>query len=159
MKNFAMKVSESMGLGGAITPEVTAEVDRKLKNWDPSMGGLEPGFGPRVKCLHCGDVIQSKFRHDFVWCSCKSIAIDGGDAYTRFTEHKNARYKWVTCEKDLNATLVGPRDDSEDQEWCHNCEQLVLKSRTEVRETPIETFRGVEMRPRHFCKEPCQKKQ
>lgn len=26
--------------------------------------------GPKVKCLNCGDIIQSKHRHDFVACSC-----------------------------------------------------------------------------------------
>lgn len=37
----------------------------------------------QAKCLRCGDVITSTHRHDFVWCSCKSIAVDGGKEYLR----------------------------------------------------------------------------
>ena len=37
----------------------------------------------RAKCKLCGDVIESKFRHDFVWCKCKAIFIDGGNDYHR----------------------------------------------------------------------------
>lgn len=36
-----------------------------------------------IKCLACGDVIVSKHRHDFVWCSCKSVAVDGGKSYLK----------------------------------------------------------------------------
>lgn len=34
-----------------------------------------------AKCRKCGDVIESKHRHDFVWCECKAIAVDGGQDY------------------------------------------------------------------------------
>ena len=34
-------------------------------------------------CLKCGDFIRSKNRHDFKFCSCKSVAIDGGSWYSR----------------------------------------------------------------------------
>jgi hypothetical protein len=37
----------------------------------------------RVKCLKCGDIIESKTRHDFVWCGCKAVAVDGGSSYIR----------------------------------------------------------------------------
>jgi len=36
-----------------------------------------------IKCTKCKDIIESKNRHDFVWCSCKSVAVDGGTAYLR----------------------------------------------------------------------------
>lgn len=36
-----------------------------------------------AKCLKCGDIIESKTRHDFVWCSCKSLAVDGGHDYLK----------------------------------------------------------------------------
>lgn len=39
--------------------------------------------GPKVKCGKCGTVIQSMYRHDYVGCACKAIAIDGGNSYTR----------------------------------------------------------------------------
>lgn len=37
----------------------------------------------RIRCLKCGDVIESKNRHDFKWCSCHACAVDGGAAYLR----------------------------------------------------------------------------
>lgn len=40
-------------------------------------------FLNQAKCLKCGDVITSSHRHDFIWCSCKSLAVDGGSAYSK----------------------------------------------------------------------------
>jgi len=36
-----------------------------------------------IMCNKCGDIIESRHRHDFVWCKCKSVAVDGGRAYLR----------------------------------------------------------------------------
>ena len=36
----------------------------------------------KFKCKKCGDVIQSKSRHDFVECKCGNF-VDGGDDYLR----------------------------------------------------------------------------
>lgn len=36
-----------------------------------------------IKCNHCGDIIESKHRHDFKFCKCKTVAVDGGLDYTR----------------------------------------------------------------------------
>lgn len=37
----------------------------------------------RIKCLRCGDIIESKSTHNFVWCSCGSCAVDGGTSYLK----------------------------------------------------------------------------
>ena len=37
----------------------------------------------RIKCKKCGDIIESKHRHDFKWCKCNSIAVDGGKDYLK----------------------------------------------------------------------------
>lgn len=37
----------------------------------------------RARCKKCGDIIESKYRHDFVECKCGSIFIDGGLDYMR----------------------------------------------------------------------------
>ena len=34
-------------------------------------------------CLSCNEEIISEYRHDFKWCSCHTIAVDGGLAYIR----------------------------------------------------------------------------
>lgn len=40
-------------------------------------------MGQKVKCLKCGDIIESTYRHDFVKCSCRSCFVDGGNDYCR----------------------------------------------------------------------------
>lgn len=42
-------------------------------NWSKNAG----------RCRLCGDVIESKHRHDFVRCKCGAVAVDGGRAYLR----------------------------------------------------------------------------
>lgn len=37
----------------------------------------------KAQCRKCGDAIESKHVHDFVYCSCKAIAVDGGLEYLR----------------------------------------------------------------------------
>jgi len=37
----------------------------------------------RAKCRDCGEVIESKYRWDFVRCGCGKIAVDGGLDYAR----------------------------------------------------------------------------
>jgi hypothetical protein len=37
----------------------------------------------RIKCLKCGDIIESTYRHDFVQCSCGTCFVDGGHDYMR----------------------------------------------------------------------------
>lgn len=38
-----------------------------------------------IQCNHCGDIIESKYTHDFVWCSCQTVAVDGGLDYAKRT--------------------------------------------------------------------------
>ena len=39
----------------------------------------------RIKCKHCGDIIESTSVHDFKFCSCGKVAIDGGKCYLKRT--------------------------------------------------------------------------
>lgn len=36
-----------------------------------------------IKCPTCGDIIYSRARHDFRWCGCGEVAIDGGFEYSK----------------------------------------------------------------------------
>ena len=36
-----------------------------------------------IKCKKCGDIIESKYTHDYVSCSCGLCAADGGLDYLR----------------------------------------------------------------------------
>jgi len=37
----------------------------------------------KCQCAKCGDIIESKHRHDFVSCKCGAIFTDGGLEYVR----------------------------------------------------------------------------
>jgi hypothetical protein len=41
-------------------------------------------MGAKIRCLKCGDIIESKHVHDFKFCKCENIFIDGGNNYTRY---------------------------------------------------------------------------
>ena len=37
----------------------------------------------KIKCKKCNEVIESTHRHDFKFCKCGSVAVDGGLNYLR----------------------------------------------------------------------------
>ena len=37
----------------------------------------------QIKCNKCGDSVYSRHRHDFKYCSCSSVAVDGGQDYLK----------------------------------------------------------------------------
>ena len=37
----------------------------------------------KIKCNYCGDIIVSENRHDFIFCSCGKVAVDGGTDYLK----------------------------------------------------------------------------
>ena len=37
----------------------------------------------KIQCKKCGDVIESTYRHDFKFCKCGAVAVDGGKDYLR----------------------------------------------------------------------------
>ena len=39
----------------------------------------------RIKCRRCKSVVESKFTHDFKWCRCEKVAVDGGKDYLKRT--------------------------------------------------------------------------
>jgi hypothetical protein len=52
-----------------------------------SLGEREPEpriIRSRARCLDCGDVVESRHRHDFVGCSCGAMFLDGGLDYVRY---------------------------------------------------------------------------
>lgn len=51
------------------------QVREALKNRKP-----QTGYGT-IKCLRCNEIIQSLHRHDFRYCFCGAVAVDGGRDY------------------------------------------------------------------------------
>lgn len=52
----------------------------------------------KAKCNKCGEIVESKHRHDFVRCSCKNLAVDGGKDYLKrlYKEHGYEELSEVT---------------------------------------------------------------
>jgi hypothetical protein len=53
-----------------------------------------------VRCHKCGNDIESKNRHDFKWCKCGNVAVDGGQSYLKRAYIE--RHSWTeTSEHEL----------------------------------------------------------
>lgn len=37
----------------------------------------------KIRCNKCGEIIESKSVHDFKFCKCGAVAVDGGKDYLR----------------------------------------------------------------------------
>lgn len=48
-----------------------------------SMGHGRVILHNRIKCNHCGDIIESYDVHDFKYCKCQKVFVDGGHEYLR----------------------------------------------------------------------------
>ena len=51
-----------------------------------------------AKCLKCGDEIFSASRHDFNYCSCENITVDGGMSYIRHGWKDKSKYMNLSIE-------------------------------------------------------------
>lgn len=52
----------------------------------------------KIRCKKCGDIIESKHRHDFVVCKCGAVAVDGGHDYLKRTGNYEDREELSECE-------------------------------------------------------------
>lgn len=57
-----------------------------------------------IQCNRCGDVIESRFTHDFVTCRCGACSVDGGLSYQR-----------ILCKDQKDVTLLTEYWEDEDQ--------------------------------------------
>ena len=37
----------------------------------------------KIMCLKCNTIIESESVHDFKWCKCGAVAVDGGKNYLK----------------------------------------------------------------------------
>ena len=62
-----------------------------------------------IKCESCEDTIYSRTHHDMRYCSCGSVAIDGGRDYTKISFKTKTPPK--TFEIEIDATEKQLYDD------------------------------------------------
>lgn len=53
-----------------------------------------------IRCNICGDEIESKYRHNYVRCSCGACAVDGGHDYLRRTFKDTESYTDLSVVED-----------------------------------------------------------
>ena len=53
-----------------------------------------------IRCNICGDEIESKYRQDYVRCSCGACAVDGGHDYLRRTFKDKESYTELSVVED-----------------------------------------------------------
>ena len=64
-----------------------------------------------AKCLLCGDIIESKHRHDFVTCKCGNLSVDGGlEYFKRSLLHGTDSYEELCFE------------ENEESNCCEDCD-------------------------------------
>jgi hypothetical protein len=54
-----------------------------MMNPDLSNGTIQLILHNKIQCTKCLDIIESVHRHDFKWCKCGAVAVDGGKDYMR----------------------------------------------------------------------------
>ncbi len=60
----------------------------------------------KAQCLLCKDIIESKYRHDFVTCSCGNLSVDGGKDYIkRSVENTNGWVDLSTTEDEVKEKI------------------------------------------------------
>ena len=73
----------------------------------------------RIKCKKCGEIIESTSRHDFKFCKCGAVAVDGGKDYLRRVGSKEDYEELVEYE--------GSDDDEEwESEVCYGWNRETL---------------------------------
>jgi hypothetical protein len=79
-----------------------------LEGSTPSSGTKENMKIGAIKCRKCGDIIWSRAAHDFHWCTCESVAIDGGINPHKFVGNAE---DYEQMELNLNITADEAYDD------------------------------------------------
>ncbi len=49
-----------------------------------------------VRCRTCGELVRSRHRHDFRWCKCGTVAVDGGSWYSKRSVKEEADFEEMT---------------------------------------------------------------
>jgi len=47
----------------------------------------------KAQCLICGEIIESKHKHDFKTCKCGNVSVDGGKEYLKRSIKYIDKYK------------------------------------------------------------------
>lgn len=66
-----------------------------------------------IRCNICLDTIVSRHRHDFKFCECGNIAVDGGDEYLRRVGHGISTNSYTDLSIEVEEKEIGTKDSSD----------------------------------------------
>lgn len=67
-------------------------------------------MGGMVKCLQCGVILHSMYRHDFQSCSCgNNTFVDGGEDYSRIGGMDFNKIKTIKHGHDCDTIIIDER--------------------------------------------------
>lgn len=135
-------------------PREVAEELHKKHGWKIVGAKLMPKIIKNAaQCLKCNDIVESKHRHDMVWCKCGAMAVDGGKDYLKRTgdnefikpmsefEPENTELRWAlgliesAPVNQVSLINLTPTDIDVggfiDDEWSITPQDIVTLSRTE----------------------------
>ncbi len=89
-----------------------------------------------IECPTCKDVIYSRARHDFHYCGCGEVAIDGGFEYVRIS------YKNVIPQT-IHITVNASKDDLYD-DWNFRKDKfgVIKKLTSKKKNSKVKTLKG-----------------
>lgn len=62
-----------------------------------------------IRCTQCGDIIESVHRHDFKYCKCGKVAVDGGKDYLKRSGDRENMIEMSECTEE--------EENKDGQEW------------------------------------------
>lgn len=68
-----------------------------------------------AKCLLCGDIIESKHRHDYVTCKCGNLSVDGGKDYCK---------RSVAGDQNSYVDMTEVKFLNKENDYCSDCDPI-----------------------------------
>lgn len=62
-------------------------------------------------CLLCGDIIESRHRHDWVQCKCGNVFVDGGHDYCRAGYSDGSNIRWLNESRPWSLDELNQREE------------------------------------------------
>lgn len=75
-----------------------------------------------IRCKRCDKVIYSRYRHDFNFCKCGAVAIDGGTAYLKRSGDPTS-YIELSTSPDYMYALANTLFD-----WCYDSHDMDVRA-------------------------------
>lgn len=60
----------------------------------------------KAQCLKCGDIVESKYLHDFQCCSCTNVCVDGGESYYKRSVKDLSQFKELSLDNNANDGII-----------------------------------------------------